>query len=93
MKFGTFYSHDLKSVVKQINKTTARKLYNSGESILVHPCNMLFDNVWQSPYNINIKDDIRGAENFDGRINDYTYYNCDNYRGKYPCFFIIIENK
>lgn len=89
MKFGKFYSHSLKANVKQINKTLAKKLYNSGKSIYVLQCNMIFDNVWQSPYLINIKDDMWGAENFDGRINDYTYYNCDNERGKYPCFFVL----
>lgn len=89
MKFGRFYSHTLKATVKQINKTLARKLYDSGKSIYVHPCNMIFDSVWQSPYCINVKDNIWGAENFDGRINDYMYYNCDNECGKYPCFFIV----
>lgn len=91
MKHGTFYSHDLKAKVKQINKTQAKKLYNNGESIFIHPCNMIFDNMWQIPYKININDNMWGAENFDGRISDYTYYNCDNERGKYPNFFVVVK--
>lgn len=90
MRFGKFYSHSFKKEFQQINIINAEKLYNEGKDIYVHPCNMCFDNVWQTPCKININDNFWGAEDFRGRISDYKYYNCDNERGKYPNFFIAI---
>lgn len=89
--FGKFYSHDYHMTFQQINIRKAEKLYRDGVDIYVHPCNMLFDSVWQSPYKMNIKDSMWGSENFNARINDYKYYNCDNERGKYPHFFIVLH--
>lgn len=89
MKFGKFYSHDLKAVVRQINKTTAKKLYDKGITIYMQSCNMRFDNVWQHPYDVSNDMQHTKGYTFEQICNNYTYYNCDNVRGKYPCFFVL----
>ena len=44
--------------------------------------------MWQGPFMINKRDsDI----SFENKVNYFTYYNCDNERGKYPVFFIEIN--
>lgn len=49
MTHGTFYSHDLKCIVQQVTKPTARKMYESGKIVYLHSSNMTFDNMWQHP--------------------------------------------
>lgn len=83
----TFYSNTLKCKVVQINKTKARRLYNERKTIFLQSSNMRFDNVWQSAFALNKKDKNYG-ETFDKICNSYTYYNCDNERGKYIHFYV-----
>lgn len=92
MKFGEFYSETFGWTMEQINKTIARKLYAEGKTIYLISCNMRFDNVWQLPFPMHISDGADSSDSFDDRVNKYIYYNCDNERGKYPCFFVRKEN-
>ena len=54
---------------------------------------MIFDGVWQCPFETNKKSDffinsISSEEKwFELLCSDYRYYNCDNERGKYINFF------
>lgn len=88
MRFGEFYSQTFGWVMKQVNKTTARKLYEQGKTVYVMPCNMRFDNMWQSPCPMNKEREADSTDCFDGRIQHFIYYNCDSERGKYPCYFV-----
>lgn len=91
MKYGTFYSHDLKSQVKQINVRTAKKLFEMGKNIFMQSSNMNFDNVWQKACEIS-KDRLTYNETFDTVCNAYMYYNCDSERGKYINYFVRIQD-
>lgn len=88
MRFGRFYSHDLKCMMVQVNIAKARRLYNEGKTVYMHGCMMRFDNMWQKPCPMEKEREAWQGETFDTRVNAYTYYNCDNERGKYPCFFV-----
>lgn len=68
--------------MKQINKTVARKLFNSGKEFWMVPCNM------RPEYGILINSLGRSYTNFDKIYNSFIYYNCDNERGRYPRFYI-----
>lgn len=84
-----FYSHDKKCMIQQINKTAAKKYFEAGKEIFLQSSKMPFDSFWQSACNIK-KEKIENYYNssFEAFCNDYTYYNCDNERGKYIHFFI-----
>ena len=69
--------------VKQINKTTARKMYEDGKDIYLNACNMRINNSWTSPMLLNNK----AKEKFKTMINEYEYFNCCNERGNYANFF------
>lgn len=71
--------------MKRINKTTARKLYNEHKDFWITACNMRpecgiligsssFERMTETP--------------FDTMVNSFTYYNCDNERGRYPAYYI-----
>lgn len=83
----TFYSHYLGSMIQQIQKRTARKLFNDGKTVYLQSSKMRFDNFWQQPADIN-KSRASYGETFDTICNAYEHYNCDNERGKYAHFFV-----
>jgi hypothetical protein len=91
MKYGIFYSHDLKNQVKQINVRTAKKLFEMGKNIFLQSSNINFDNVWQKACEIS-KDRLTYNETFDTVCNAYMYYNCDSERGKYINYFVRVQD-
>ena len=89
MAMGIYYSCKLKRVVQQISKPKAKKLWEHGVTIYLHPSKMMLDNPWQSP--MGASKTTSSAESFDGLCNSYMYYNCDSYRGKYIRFFVEVK--
>lgn len=69
--------------MKQINKVTARKLWNEGKEFWMTPCNMrpacgiLIQSIHHDEY-----------ASFDTLYNIFSYFNCDNERGWYPRFYV-----
>ena len=90
MKQNTFYSHNLKCEVKQINVRTAKKLFENGKELYLIPSNMVFDSLWYHP--MSVKKETAHTENFDHIINEFSYYNCDNERGKYIQYFVRVSD-
>jgi hypothetical protein len=91
MKYSnqTLKIHSLNIYVKQVNKTTARKLYNSGITVYLHPCNMTINNPWQPPMAANIANEVETSVNtFDYLVNSWGWYNANSEMGLYPNFFI-----
>ena len=76
---------------KRINKKEARKLYNEGRKVFFIPCNLRPDTnfwgigIWES------KDDWGQYKTFDILVYWYSIYNCDNYQGRYPAYYIKKE--
>lgn len=70
---------------KQVNKLTAKKLYDKGIKIWLHPCNLTLNNVWQVPYHYQKSE--TNTECFDSLVNSFRYYNCGRQRGKRIIFF------
>lgn len=92
MRHGEFYCHTLKTTIVQITKQRARRLYEQGKTIYLQSCNMRFNTMWQSACPISKESGQWGEHTFDSLVNEYIYYNCDQERGKYPCFFIKKED-
>lgn len=84
MQREEFYSVYMKSVIMRVDKREARKMYDKGYTIYLQSCTMRFDNKWQSACPVSKKD----GRDFDSVVNDYTYYNCDSARGKYPHYYV-----
>lgn len=81
--------------VRQVTIRKAESAYNSGKDVWMHSCNMRLNNHWQRPYMVSKEKTEDNAftcgSTFKQIVNDFTYYNCDNERGKYPIFFIEVE--
>lgn len=85
MKSEEFYSRSLECVVEKITKRIAKRIYEDGGEVYLHPSNMPFDSMWMLPLNISLYS-CDGAD-FDAILNEYRYYNCDKERGRYIHFF------
>lgn len=72
----------------RVDKTTARTLYKTGRYARVHfcPVNLNPESPWELLWNPP-NNDIP----FDQLVNEYSYYNCDNERGRYPAFYVPRE--
>lgn len=83
-----FYSHDLKCMIQQIQKRTAKKLFEAGKEIFLHSSNMRFDNMWQHPMPAQKNGYSFVGYSFEQICDSYECYNCDNERGRYIHFFV-----
>ena len=72
--------------MKKIRKNTARKLFNSGETLIITPCKCAPGGVWLTGFKI-CKNDFDYCD-FDALINEFEYYNCNSELGKYTAFYI-----
>ena len=77
--------------VVQVTSIKAKKAYEDGKPVWMHPCNMRVNNMWQNPMPTSkkrIEDNaFTSGSTFENVVNDFRFYNCDNERGKYPIFF------
>jgi len=69
---------------KQINKTSANKIYSHGGEIFLLPCNAR-PGFWVSL--MPAKLDVLQDREFDALVNEFEYYNCCNELGRYSVFF------
>lgn len=81
------YSNFLKKKIKQINKTSAKKLYEAGETIYLLPCLCNVDGVWVTPYPISKENAVWWGQTFEDDVLSFTNYNCCSELGRYPIFF------
>ena len=68
---------------ERITKTRARKIYDGGGMVYIIPKNCYPSGVWISAAPLQ----NGGGRSFDDSINEYIFYNCNNYLGKYPAFY------
>lgn len=85
MKSAEFYSMSIECWVEKITKRMAKRIYEDGGEVYLHPSNMPFDSIWMLPLNISLHS-CKGAD-FDAILNEFRHYNCDNVRGCYIHFF------
>ena len=71
--------------MKKITKVTARKLYNESKEFWITSCNMRPEaGILIGSTSFERLADIP----FDTMVNSFTYYNCDNERGRYPAYYV-----
>ena len=80
---GNFYGETI--TIKQIQKRTARKLFEAGEVIYLQSSNFHPFGMWSQC--MDIKKDIDNNVSFDSIVNNFEYYNCSNKQGLYASFY------
>lgn len=82
---GTFYGETI--TIVQVQKRTAKKMFNNGETIYLQSSNFHPFGVWSQCIDINNKN----GETFNSVVNAFEYYNCSNETGKYATFYKRIK--
>lgn len=80
---GDFYGESI--TIIQIQKRTARTLFDSGETVYLQACNMRPFGVWSTCHDIT-KERADG-DTFEAIVNSFEYYNCTTETGLYPTFY------
>lgn len=83
---GNLYGNNI--TIKQVQKRTAKKLYEQGVTIYVQSSNFAPFGLWSSCYDFNKDRMVEGYDTFESTINSFEYYNCDSERGNYASFYI-----
>jgi hypothetical protein len=69
----------------RINKTKAKRLYDSGVTIHILPAKVRLQNPWIKPFDAN----KQSGEDFDKLMANYSYYNLnDSQTGTYAAYYI-----
>jgi hypothetical protein len=78
--------------IQQIQKRTAKKLFNNGEIIYLQSSNFHPFGAWSTCYDCNKNNVNNNGETFDNIVNNFEYYNCaNNETGLYTTFYKIIS--
>ena len=74
----------------RVRKDVARRLYKEGKTIYLTPSNIAASdsNLWIKPFAIKQGE---GKGEFDQRVNNFEYYNCNYELGYYTNFWINEE--
>lgn len=87
MKHGTFRTQDGRNI-RQVNKTIAKKIYESGGVVYLLASNLDFDNNMSSPQKISKAGQQHAGYDFEQIISNYIAFNCDTIRGRYVNYFV-----
>lgn len=82
---GTYYGETI--TIEQIQKRTAKKLFDSGETVYMQTSNFHPLGVWSQCIEI----DNKSGETFESVVNSFEYYNCSNEAGLYTTFYKRIK--
>ena len=80
---GDFYGETI--TISQIQKRTAKKLFESGETIYMQACNMHPFGMWSTCFDIT--EERAGGDTFETTVNLFEYYNCTTETGLYTTFY------
>lgn len=70
----------------RVNKVIAQRVYNSGNIVYLIQNMMRLGNPWQGPCPLYKKDN--DDRNFDTKVNEFIYYNCNKECGKKVKYFV-----
>ena len=78
---GDYYGEMI--TIEQVQKRTAKKMFQAGETVYVQSSNFHPLGVWSQCIEINNKN----GDSFESVVNSFEYYNCNNEAGKYAVFY------
>lgn len=82
---GTYYGETI--TLEQVQKRTAKKLFNSGETVYIQSSNFHPFGVWSQCMDVSNKT----GESFETILNNFKYYICNNEAGRYVTFYKRIK--
>ena len=79
---GEYYGETI--TIVQVQKRTAKKLFDAGETIFLQACNMQPFGVWTQCSGANKNPD---SVTFETIVSNFEHYNCNREAGLYPTFY------
>lgn len=77
-----FFANNI--ILQQIEKRTAKKLFDAHKKVWICACNARVDGRFGA---VLLNHSENYSDTFESAVYDYTYYNCIAELGKYPIFF------
>lgn len=74
----------------RVSKTTARKAYDAGKTVVLCPCKLRPGAPWHPE--IPIRHSAEDPETFEQRVNNFEYYNLSAETGRYTLYFLRAED-
>ena len=87
MKHGTFTTNDGRNI-RQVNKTIAKKIYESGGKVYLLSSKLEFDNKVNRPQETIKEGQQDAVYEFNQKIDKYILLNCDSVRWRYVNNFV-----
>lgn len=81
---GKLYNETI--TIKQVQKRTAKKMFDKGLTIYIQTSNFYPFGNWSNCFDININKHFDSK--FDTYVNQFEYYNCNAETGLYTHFYI-----
>lgn len=83
--------HGERVTLQQVQKRTAKKLFDAGETIYLQSSNFVpVGSSWSAAYEVN--KETAGDKSFEGLVGGFEYYNCINKEtGLYTSFYKKID--
>lgn len=78
---GKYFGEEI--TLTQIQKRTAKKMFQDGETVYIQSSNFHPFGVWSQCFEI----DNKNGDSFESIVNSFEYYNCNNVAGKYAVFY------
>lgn len=75
--------------LKKVNVTTAKKVFNAGNTVYLLPNKVKLDNAWIKPFAIDSETSL--GKSWENIINSYAYYNCNKDTGTNIAYYIDAE--
>lgn len=82
LEFTVIYSGET-ITLEQVQKRTAKKLFNSGETVYMQSSNFRPFGAWSQCIGI----DNKNGGSFESAVNAFEYYNCNGEAGSYAVFY------
>ncbi len=91
MERDTIMLYGKRRTVQCVNKRRAKREYLDGKTVYLLPSNCGLVNPWVSLCPINKDNEQWQGDNFDNRVNNFQYYNCNYELGYYPHYYVEVN--
>lgn len=76
----------------RVSKAAMHSVIKRNINFIIIPCNGRLETPWHLEMEVNPGEMLENYGTFDNFLNHYCYYNCNSELGKYPAFYVKIND-